>query len=208
MPDLEREGRRIAAALFHRTLVASSAGMRVDVVRLAVGNVDVAAVCSPTRLARRKSLVRIRDPRIVLFAILVLRRVRIRIPPQPEILDEDLALFVVAQALERLQLLVGDDPLDVLIHPFLVLAMKLTMQRLLLLELLLIGERPLQRIWLVWRRRHLRNPIGWRQCCWSGSVRGLPALLRLPSTRKKQYLEPENVRWSYAGRHSCYLPPL
>jgi hypothetical protein len=41
----------------------------------------------------------------VLFAILVLRRVRIRIAAQPELLDELVPLFIVAQALERLQLL-------------------------------------------------------------------------------------------------------
>ena len=92
----------------------------------------MSAIRPPARLARGKMLVRIRDARVVLFAVLILRRIRIRIPPQPEVLDELVALFVVAQALERLQLLVGDDPANVLIHPLLVLALQLRLQRLLL----------------------------------------------------------------------------
>ena len=134
VPDLERKRRGVAAALFHRPLVAAAARVGVDAVRLAVGNIDVAAIRPPARLACRKMLVRIRDARVVLFAVLILRRVRIRIPPQPEVLDELVPLFVVAQALERLQLLVGDDPANVLVDPLLVLAMQLALQRLLLLQ--------------------------------------------------------------------------
>src|SRR5205823_8108109 len=144
MPDLKREGRRVAAALFHRPVIAAAAWMRVDIVRLAKRDVDVAAIRSPPRLACGEMLVGIRDARVMLFAIFILRGIRIWIPPQPEVLNKLVAFLVVAQALERLHLLVGDDPPHVLIDPLLVHALQLLFQRLLLRDLLLIAQWALQ----------------------------------------------------------------
>ena len=53
----------------------------------------------------------------MLFAELVVRGVGIRIAAQPELLDEGLALLVVAQVLEGLPFLVGDDVGHILIEP-------------------------------------------------------------------------------------------
>ncbi len=60
------------------------------------------------------------------------RGVRVRIAAQPEVLDKLVALLVVAEMLERLHLLVGDDPPDILIHPLLVDTLQLLFQSLLL----------------------------------------------------------------------------
>ena len=80
--------------------------MRVDGVRRAESNIDVAAIGLPPRLAGRKVVVGVRNTPIVLFAEFVVGRVGIGIAAQPELLDERLALLVVAQVLECLPLLV------------------------------------------------------------------------------------------------------
>ena len=98
VPYLEREGGGLAAALFRGPLIAAAGGVRIDVVGLAVGDVDVAAVGLPTRLAGRKVLVGIGDAPVVFLAELVLRRIGIRVTAQPEVLDKGVALFVVAQS--------------------------------------------------------------------------------------------------------------
>ncbi len=97
VPDLEGEGRGLAAALFHGPLVAAAGGVGIDRVGLAEGDVDVAAVGLPAGLAGGKVLVGVGDAPVMLFAELVLRRVGIGIAPQPELLDEGVALFVVAE---------------------------------------------------------------------------------------------------------------
>ena len=61
----------------------------------------------------------------MLFAVLVLGRIGIGVAAQPELLDESVALLIVAQVLERLHLLVGDDPANVLVQPLLVDALQL-----------------------------------------------------------------------------------
>ncbi len=65
----------------------------------------MSAVSLPSRLARRKMLVGVRDAPVVLFAEFVIRRIRVRIAPQPELFNECVPLLVVAQALERLAIL-------------------------------------------------------------------------------------------------------
>src|ERR1700761_5268810 len=132
MPYLKGVGRGIAAALVHRTVVAAAARMRIDAVRLAVGDVDMASIRPPAWLACGKMLVGISDAGVMFLAILILRRVRIGIATQPELLDELIPLLVIAQALESLQLLVGDNPADILIDPLLVLALQLVAKRLVL----------------------------------------------------------------------------
>ena len=120
--------------------------MRVDAVRLSVSDIDVPAVGLPAGLAGGEMLVRIGYAAIVLLAEFVLRRIRIRIAAQPEVLNEGFALFIVGQALERLHLLIGDDPAHVLVQPLLVGAFQLLLQFFLLLEFLLVAERPVERV--------------------------------------------------------------
>src|SRR5579859_5274843 len=106
----------------------------------------MAAIRLPSRFARREMLIGVGDAPVVLLAELVIRRIRIGIAPQPELLDEGIPLLVVAQALEGLGLFVGDDPGYILIEPGLVGARNFVLQFLLPVELLLIRERPLQRV--------------------------------------------------------------
>ena len=148
VPDLKGEGRGLAAALVHGALVVAAAGVGVDAVGLAVGDVDVAAVGLPAGHAGGEVLVRVGDAGVVLFAVLVLGRVGIGIAAQPEVFDERVALLVVAQVLEGLRLLVGDDPADVLVEPLLVDAVQLAAEGLLLGALFLVGELALERVGL------------------------------------------------------------
>jgi hypothetical protein len=67
----------------------------INVVGLAPGDVDVAAIGLPAGLAGSKVLIGVGDAAVVLFAELVLRRIRIGVAAQPEVLDERLALLVV-----------------------------------------------------------------------------------------------------------------
>ena len=109
VPDLEREGRGFAAAFIHGPLIRAAGGVGIDRVGRAEGDIDVAAVRLPTRLAGGKMLVGIGDAPVMLFAELVVRRIGIGIAAQPELLDEGVPLLVVAQVLEGLPLFVGDD---------------------------------------------------------------------------------------------------
>ena len=119
-PLLERIGGGFAAAFFHGPLVGAAGGMRFDFVRRPVHDVDAAAVGLPAGDARSVMLVGVRDAPVVLFLELVFFGVGRGIAAQPELLDELLALFVGAQALERCPLLVGDDVGDVFVQPLLI----------------------------------------------------------------------------------------
>jgi len=141
MPNLEREGGRLAAALFCRPLVVSAAGVGLNAVGLAVCNIDMTAVGLPSRLACGKVLVGIGDAGIVLFAKLIVRGVRVRIASQPEVLDERIPFFVIAQVFERLQLGIRDDPVNVLVDPLLIDAVQFALDFLLLLEPFFIRQR-------------------------------------------------------------------
>jgi hypothetical protein len=118
----------------------------IDGVGLAEGDVDVAAIGLPAGLAGGVVLVGVGDAPIVLFAELVLRRIRIGVAAQPEVLDEGVALLVVAKGLEGLALLVGDDVGDVLFQPGLVGALQLLPYGLLGGKLLLVGALALERV--------------------------------------------------------------
>jgi hypothetical protein len=83
-------------------------------------------------------VVRVLNPAVVLLAELVLRRIRIGVAPQPELLDESVPLLIVAQGLEGLGLFVGDDPDYILVEPGLVSALQLLLQSLLRLKLFLV----------------------------------------------------------------------
>jgi hypothetical protein len=82
----------------------------------------------------------------VLFAELVLRRIGIRIAALPEALDEGVALFVVAQAHERLALFVADDVGNLIVQPGLVCALQLLPQSLLRRGTLLQRALALERV--------------------------------------------------------------
>ena len=62
----------------------------------------MAAVGLPAGLAGGKVLVGVGDAAVVLFAEFVVRRVGIGVAAQPELLDEGVALFVVAEDLKAL----------------------------------------------------------------------------------------------------------
>ncbi len=109
--------------------------MRFDRIRRTERNVDVAAVGLPPGLAGSIVVVRVLNAPVVLFAELVVGGIGIRIAAQPELLDEGLALLVVAQVLEGLPFLVGDDVGHVLLEPGLEGALQLLPDGLLSFEL-------------------------------------------------------------------------
>ena len=91
--------------------------MRLDFVGLSVKDIDASAIRFPTRLSRGETLVRVGNTAVMLFLELVLDRIRRRITPEPELLDELLTLFIRFQSLESSFLLVGDDVRDIFIQP-------------------------------------------------------------------------------------------
>ena len=158
VPHLEREGRRVAATFLHRTVVVSARRVRVDRVRLAVRDIDVAAVGLPSRLARGEVLVGIGNAGVMLILELVVVGVRVRVPAQPELLDELVPLLIVGQALEGPLLFVRDDPADIFVQPLLVLALQLGLSALDPVTFLAVAQPPLQRVRLLGHRRRLHDP--------------------------------------------------
>ena len=139
-PILKWEGRSLAAAFIHGTLVAAARRMRINLVRLAKHDVDSAAIGLPSRDARREVLVGIRNPLVVLFLVFVFFGVRRGIAPLPESFNEVVALFIVRELLESCSLFIGDDVNHVFVEPLLVrLAQFLLECPLVPLLLLLIG---------------------------------------------------------------------
>src|SRR5579875_901534 len=136
MPDLKGIGAGLAAAFFRSALVHAARGVRVDAVGRSEGDINVAAVGLPAGLAGG----------VVLVAIGVLRRIGIGIAARPELLEEGVALFVVAEREKRLALLVGDDIGNLLVQPGLVGSLQLLPQGLLRLVALLVGALALEGI--------------------------------------------------------------
>ena len=145
-PLLKGVSGRLAAAFFHRPLVGAARGMRLDFVRRSVDDVDSAAIRLPARNARRVALVGVGDAPVVLFLELVLHRVRRRVAPQPELLDELLPFLVRAQVLEDLAFFVRDDVDDVFVQPLLVRRHQLLLELLRLAPGFLLGHRLGQRL--------------------------------------------------------------
>ena len=148
-PIFKREGRRLATAFGHGPLITSARGMRLDLVGLAVHDVDAAPVRFPARNAGGEMLIGVGNSLVVLFFVFVLFRVRSGIATLPESLDERIALFVVAQLLKRRLLFVGDDPDYVLIEPLLVSPFDFFPVVLFLLLLFLGVDGPFERIGLL-----------------------------------------------------------
>ena len=94
--------------------------MRINLIRLAIDDVDAAAIGSPAGNARREVLVGVSDALVVLFLVFVLFGVRRGVAALPEGFNEVVALLVVGELLEGRALFVGDDPDDVLFQPLLI----------------------------------------------------------------------------------------
>src|SRR5664279_5926658 len=99
-PILKGIGGSLATAFFHRTAVAATRGMRVNLVGWTPHNVNAPTVGSRPWDSRRKMFVGVGDAAVVLFLEFVLRRVRSRIAAQPELFDKLVTLLVVRKLLK------------------------------------------------------------------------------------------------------------
>src|SRR5579859_2586576 len=113
-------GLRLATALVQGPVPSLALSVAFKVIRLAVHDVDAAAIGSPAGNAGRVMLVSIGDAAIVLFFYGIIDRIRIRIAPLPEFLDELLALFVGLELQESFALGVRDDVNNVFAQPLFV----------------------------------------------------------------------------------------
>ena len=145
-PIFERIGGRLSTTFFDRPVVLATARMCVNFIGRTIHDVNAPAVGSPARNSRCVVLIRVRDAAIVLFLEFVFDCVGSRIASQPELLDELISFFVVAQPLESLTLFIRDDPAHILVEPLLVRLAQLALECLLVFFLLLVSERSLQRI--------------------------------------------------------------
>src|SRR5947207_10851537 len=123
--------------------------MGLNGVGLAERNIDVAAVRLPARLAGGVVLVGVGDAPVVLFAELVFGGIGIGIAAQPELLDERLALLIVAQVLESLPFVIGDDVGHILLEPVLVGVLQFPPDLFPGGEPLLVGALALERVWFL-----------------------------------------------------------
>src|SRR5690606_20112720 len=120
IPSLVSVCRCRTAAFIIRSVVNLARRMRFHRIRLAPGDVNAAAVGTPTGNARCKMLIRVRDALVIFFAEFVLFRIGVRIAPPPEILNEILTLFVRCESLKGALLLWRDDVRHVTFEPFLI----------------------------------------------------------------------------------------
>jgi hypothetical protein len=84
--------------------------VRINLIGGAIHDVDATAVRLPSGNTRREVFVGVSDAAVVLFFVFVFDRVRGGIAPEPELLDELIALFVVGELLKSRSLFVGEDP--------------------------------------------------------------------------------------------------
>ena len=109
-------------------------------------------------------LVRISDAPVVFFLELVFIGIRRGIAPQPELLDELLALIIRLQSLEGVFLLLGDDVGHVFVQPFPVRRFQLFPELLLVFLLLSLGKRSGDGFPLGWLRRRIAWGSALRRC--------------------------------------------
>src|ERR1035437_1874267 len=119
-PILERIRRSLAPAFFQRTLVGATRGMRFNLVGWTVHNVNAPTVGPPPRDASREMFVGVGNAAVVLFLEFVLRRVRSRIPAQPELFDKLVTLLVVRELFEGGHFFRSHDVTHVFVEPLLV----------------------------------------------------------------------------------------
>src|SRR5689334_15133238 len=122
--------------------------MRFHLISGTVHDVNAAAVGLPAGNAGGKMLVGVGDAPVDLVLVRIVNAVRSGVAALPELLDELIALFVVAQFEKSFALLVGNDPAHVLIEPFLVSLAQLNVQRLFVLLALLRADGSLERVFL------------------------------------------------------------
>src|SRR5208282_2726982 len=109
--------------------------------RLAVNDVNAAAIRLPARHAGGKMFVGVGDALVMLFLVFVLFGIGSRVTALPEGLDEVVALLVIRKLLEGRALFVRDDPDHVLFQPLLVGLAQLDLEGSLVLRFLfLIGS--------------------------------------------------------------------
>src|SRR6266567_5604147 len=96
-PALKRVRRSRAATFLNVTLILTTGRMRFDFVWRTPNDIDTAAIGSPAGNAGGEMFVRIGDAAVVLFLEFVFFSVGRRIAAQPELFDESVTLFVVAQ---------------------------------------------------------------------------------------------------------------
>ena len=116
-PGFPRISARRAAALFHRPVVRAARGVRFHFIRRAPHDVHAAAIGLPSRDAGSIVFVGVSNPAVMLFLKVVLWKVGIAAAPQPELLDELLALFVGIQLQESIALVGRDNVSDVFRQP-------------------------------------------------------------------------------------------
>ena len=176
-PVFKRIGRSLATALFHRTLVASTGGMGIDLIGFAKNDVHASAIGLPARNASRKMFIGVGNALVMLFLIFVLFGVGSGIAALPEGLNKIIAFFVVRKLLERRPLFVGDDPDYVLFQPLFIRTAQFLLEGPLVLLLLSFVGRTFEGICGVGlRRRGGRLLLRWdslclryRRLCWRGA---------------------------------------
>ena len=174
--------------------------MRVDLVGLAVNDVDAAAIGSPAGHARREMLFGVGNALVVLFLIFVLFGVGRGVAALPEGFDEVVALLVVGELLESRALFVGDDVDYVLFQPLLVGLAQFLFQATRILLPLFFVRGPLERIHGVGGSLGLR---GW-SLRGAGHVRG--GLLILITLVELAWLELIWLGWSWATAPQTIKP--
>src|SRR5690348_13274232 len=135
-PILEGIGLRFTAALIQRSLVVLALCMALERVRLAVHDVDAAAICPPSRDTRGEMLVGISDAAVVLLLNRIIDRVWVRTAPLPKLLDEVFTLLVCLQLQKSSALRIGNDVDDVFVEPLFVRGRQF-LQNLLLIDFFL-----------------------------------------------------------------------
>src|SRR5262249_9119079 len=119
-PQLKWIGRSAAAAFDRRPLIRATRRVFLPFIRRTMDDVDAAAVGAPSRNARGEMLVGVGDAAVVFFLELVFDGIGSGIAPQPELLDELLAFFIVLQAAESRPFFISDDQCNVLAGPLIV----------------------------------------------------------------------------------------
>jgi hypothetical protein len=116
-PEFPGIGGGRAAALLGWAIVGAAGGVRLDFVRRAPEDVDVAAIGFPAGDAGGEAFVGVGDAAVVLFAVGVFGGVRVGIAAAPEVFDVLLALFVGGETQEGVVLFFRDDVGDFFAEP-------------------------------------------------------------------------------------------
>ncbi len=108
-PEFPRISGSCSSTLLGGAIVGAAGGMRIDLIGRSPEDVDMAAIGFPAWDARGEAFVGVGNAAIVLFAVGILRRIRIGIAAAPEFLDELIALFVGSQTKEGVFFFFSDN---------------------------------------------------------------------------------------------------